>query len=68
MMTSSQPDVVFGGTNNFGLSFQIVSDKGAAKGRDKGSFAWGGFFGTTYWADQRSFGMSYNDTTNAQQP
>jgi CubicO group peptidase (beta-lactamase class C family) len=55
MMTSSQPDVVFDGTNNFGLSFEVVTDKGAAKGpRNKGSFAWGGFFGTTYWADPKA--------------
>jgi CubicO group peptidase (beta-lactamase class C family) len=55
MMTSSQPDVVFNGTNNFGLSFEVVTDKGAAKGpRNKGSFGWGGFFGTTYWADPKA--------------
>lgn len=54
MMLTGQLDKTFNGTNNFGLGFEIVTDKGAAKGpRNKGSFAWGGFFGTTYWADPK---------------
>jgi CubicO group peptidase (beta-lactamase class C family) len=54
MMLSGQLDEMFNGTNNFGLGFEIVTDKGAVKGpRNKGSFAWGGFFGTTYWADPK---------------
>lgn len=55
MMTSNQLDFKFNGVNDFGLSFEIVSDKGAANGpRNKGSFAWGGFWGTTYWADPKA--------------
>jgi CubicO group peptidase (beta-lactamase class C family) len=54
MILSKQLDYAFDGVNNFGLGFEIVSDKGASNGpRSKGSFAWGGFFGTTYWADPK---------------
>lgn len=53
-MTSNQVNVMFDGTNDFGLSFLVTSEKGAAKGtRNKGTFSWGGFFGTTYWADPK---------------
>jgi CubicO group peptidase (beta-lactamase class C family) len=42
------------GDDNFGLGFGITSDKGSAGGsRNEGSFSWGGFFGTTYWADPK---------------
>lgn len=54
MILSGQLDYMFNGDNNFGLGFEIVTDKGATKNpRNKGSFAWGGFFGTTYWADPK---------------
>ncbi len=53
-MTSNQVNVEFDGTNYFGLSFLVTSEKGAEKGtRNKGTFSWGGFFGTTYWADPK---------------
>ncbi len=55
IMTSNQLDFKFNGVNDFGLGFEIVSEKGAAKkARNKGSFAWGGFWGTTYWADPKA--------------
>jgi CubicO group peptidase (beta-lactamase class C family) len=55
MMTTGQQDYLFNGSNNFGLGFEVVTDKGAALGpRNKGSFAWGGYFGTTYWADPKA--------------
>jgi CubicO group peptidase (beta-lactamase class C family) len=55
MMTSNQLDYKFDGTNGFGLGFEIISEKGAALGpRNKGSFAWGGFFGSIYWADPKA--------------
>ena len=55
MMISNQLDFKFNGVSDFGLSFEIVSDKGAAKApKNKGSFAWGGFWGTTYWADPKA--------------
>lgn len=54
MMLHPQLDSSFNGKNNFGLGFEIVTDKGSADGsRNAGSFAWGGFFGTTYWADPK---------------
>lgn len=40
------------GENKFGLGFAIASPAGAAKlPVSVGSFSWGGFFGTDYWAD-----------------
>ena len=54
MMLHPQLDSSFNGKNNFGLGFEIVSDKGAAdEPRNEGSFGWGGFFGTTYWCDPK---------------
>ena len=54
MMLHNQLDFPFNGTNYFGLGFEIVSDKGSADhSRNEGSFDWGGFFGTTYWADPK---------------
>src|SRR5687767_12846972 len=41
MMISNQLDFKFDGVNDFGLSFAVVSDKGAARGmRNTGTFAW----------------------------
>jgi len=55
MMTSNQLDFHYNGTNNFGLGFDIVTEKGANLGpRNKGTFSWGGYYGTTYWADPRA--------------
>ena len=52
MMLSGQLDFMFDGINNFGLGFEIVTPKGAALGpRNVGSFSWGGYYGTSYWAD-----------------
>jgi CubicO group peptidase (beta-lactamase class C family) len=54
MMLHNQLDFTFDGTNYFGLGFRIVSDKGSADhSRNEGTFDWGGFFGTTYWADPK---------------
>ncbi|MEP6683451.1 MAG: serine hydrolase domain-containing protein [Parafilimonas sp.] len=54
MMLHPQLDFLFNGKNNFGLGFEIVTDKGSADGsRNAGSFDWGGYFGTTYWADPK---------------
>lgn len=54
MITSNQLDFHFNGTDDFGLGFEIVTDKGAANGpRNKGSFSWGGYYGTSYWADPK---------------
>ncbi len=54
MMLHPQLDFLFNGKDNFGLGFEITSDKGSADAsRNEGSFSWGGFFGTTYWADPK---------------
>ena len=54
MMLHNQLDFSFNGKNYFGLGFEIVSDKGSAsQSRNEGTFDWGGFFGTTYWADPK---------------
>lgn len=55
LMTSGQLSFMFNGMDNFGLGFGITSDRSAARGvRNAGSFSWGGFFGTTYWADPKA--------------
>jgi CubicO group peptidase (beta-lactamase class C family) len=42
------------GRDKFGLGFEITTKEGqAVLGISEGSFAWGGYFGTTYWADPK---------------
>ena len=55
MMTSNQINAGLFGDDYFGLGFGITSAKSAAKGpRNEGSFSWGGYYGTTYWADPKA--------------
>ncbi|MBN8850548.1 MAG: serine hydrolase [Sphingobacteriales bacterium 50-39] len=55
MMTSGQLSFLFNGMDNFGLGFGITSELSGARGPlNAGSFYWGGFFGTTYWADPKA--------------
>jgi CubicO group peptidase (beta-lactamase class C family) len=55
LMTSGQLDFMYNGVDNFGLGFGITSERSAARGvRREGTFSWGGYFGTTYWADPKS--------------
>jgi len=52
LMTSNQIGSLNLGANKFGLGFEVTTKEGQAKlGVTEGSFAWGGFFGTTYWVD-----------------
>ena len=52
LMTSNQIGNLSLGPNKFGLGFEITTDAGeTVLGVSEGSFAWGGFWGTTYWAD-----------------
>jgi CubicO group peptidase (beta-lactamase class C family) len=52
MMTSGQLSFLFNGFDNFGLGFEITSARSAAREvRGEGTISWGGYFGTTYWAD-----------------
>ena len=55
MMTSGQLTFNYNGIDNFGLGFGITSALSAARGvRNEGSFGWGGYFGTSYWADPKA--------------
>jgi CubicO group peptidase (beta-lactamase class C family) len=54
LMTSNQIGDLNVGRDKFGLGFDITTVSGQAKlGISEGSFAWGGYFGTTYWADPK---------------
>ncbi|MDQ6815650.1 MAG: beta-lactamase family protein [Bacteroidota bacterium] len=54
LMTSPQLDFLYNGADNFGLGFSVTSAKSAARSpRSEGSFSWGGYYGTTYWADPK---------------
>jgi CubicO group peptidase (beta-lactamase class C family) len=55
IMTSGQLKPGMFGEDNFGLGFGITSNYSAARGpRNAGSITWGGYFGTTYWADPKA--------------
>jgi CubicO group peptidase (beta-lactamase class C family) len=55
LMTSNQLPFTFNGVDNFGLGFDITSAFSAGRQpRNEGSFGWGGYFGTTYWADPKA--------------
>lgn len=55
MMTSNQLNFKFNGTNEFGLGFEIITELPGNQGpRNKGTYLWGGYFGTTYWADPKA--------------
>lgn len=42
------------GDNNFSLGFELTTKKTANLNiRSEGTFAWGGYYGTTYWADPK---------------
>jgi len=52
LITSNQIGELNVGKDKFGLGFEITTKAGeAVLGISEGSFAWGGYFGTTYWAD-----------------
>lgn len=54
LMTSNQIGDLNLGRDKFGLGFEITTVSGQAKlGISEGSFAWGGYFATTYWADPK---------------
>jgi len=53
MLSPQLADNVFG-DDNFCLGFALASKRSAnLKMLNAGSFAWGGYFGTTYWADPK---------------
>lgn len=52
LMISPQLNDKMLGDDNFSLGFKITSQKSANLNmRNVGSFSWGGYYGTTYWAD-----------------
>ena len=52
LMTSNQIGDLNVGKDKFGLGFEITTASGQSQlGISEGSFSWGGYFGTTYWAD-----------------
>lgn len=54
LMTTNQIGDLYTGLQKFGLGFGITTPKEAAKlPLSIGSFGWGGYFGTTYWADPK---------------
>lgn len=54
LITCNQIGDLNHGINKFGLGFEITTERGqAVLGISEGSFAWGGYFGTTYWADPK---------------
>jgi len=59
---SSQIGELNVGCNKFGLGFEITTGYGQAEiGVSEGSFSWGGYYSTTYWADpgERLVGMIF---------
>jgi len=53
MLSPQLPDNLFG-DDNFSLGFGLTSKKSAnLRMTNEGSFAWGGYYGTTYWADPK---------------
>jgi CubicO group peptidase (beta-lactamase class C family) len=54
MMTMNQVGDINLDKNKFGLGFLVITKPGQSiLGETEGSFSWGGFFGTTYWADPK---------------
>jgi len=54
MMSQNQIGSLSLGEDKFGLGFQITTKEGSRiLGVSEGSLAWGGFYGTVYWADPK---------------
>jgi len=52
IMISPQTDYKALGNDDFSLGFSVTSEKSARlNSRNKGSFSWGGYYGTNYWTD-----------------
>jgi len=53
-MLSPQYDITNTEEDLFSLGFSLTSKKSSYLGmRSEGSFSWGGYYGTTYWADPK---------------
>jgi CubicO group peptidase (beta-lactamase class C family) len=54
LITSNQIGGLSVGRNKFGLGFEITTSEGQTRlGISEGSFSWGGYFSTNYWADPK---------------
>lgn len=54
LITSNQIGELNVGRDKFGLGFQITTEEGQTQfGISEGSFSWGGYFATNYWADPK---------------
>ena len=54
VMLSPQYDITNSEKDLFSLGFSLTSKKSSYLGmRSEGSFSWGGYYGTTYWADPK---------------
>jgi CubicO group peptidase (beta-lactamase class C family) len=54
LMTCNQIGDLNLGSDKFGLGFQVTTARGQARiGVSEGSFSWGGYFSTSYWADPK---------------
>jgi CubicO group peptidase (beta-lactamase class C family) len=54
LMTTNQIADLNVDRDKFGLGFMVTTKTGQARlGQTEGSFSWGGFFGTVYWADPK---------------
>ncbi len=52
LITSNQIGGLEVGPNKFGLGFELTTEAGqTVLGMSEGSFSWGGYYATTYWAD-----------------
>ncbi len=66
LITSNQIGELNQGINKFGLGFEITTKAGQAEiGVSEGSFSWGGYYSTTYWADpsERLVGLIFMQQT-----
>jgi CubicO group peptidase (beta-lactamase class C family) len=54
LITCNQIGKLNRGKNKFGLGFEIITEEGqSVLGMSEGSFLWGGYFATDYWADPK---------------
>jgi CubicO group peptidase (beta-lactamase class C family) len=54
LMISPQLNFKYDGKDDFGLGFALTSEKSAnLNARNKGSFSWGGYYGTNYFGDPK---------------
>lgn len=69
IMTNQVGDLLGDGGKDYGLAFGLVDDKGVQLGGQgsKGTFDWGGYFNTQYFADpeEKIIGLIFKQTSGA---